>query len=66
MDGLKSTVHPRSKLSRVAERIQREKWPEADPQLAGVKESKRRYCISTLFHKTLASVQQELSWNLSR
>ena len=57
MDGLKSPIYPRSRLSWVAERIQREKWPEADPQLAGVKVSKRRYSISHPFHNPFPSVR---------
>ena len=57
MDGLKSPSYLRSRLSWVAERIQREKWPEADTQLAGVKVSKSRYSISYPFHKPFPSVR---------
>ena len=53
MDGLKSPIYLRSRISWVAERTQREKWPEADPQLAGVKVSKRLCSISHPFHKHL-------------
>ena len=65
MDGLKSPIYIRSRLSWVAERIQREKWPEADPQLAGVKVSKRRYSISHLCHNPLKSVRYDVQSSLS-